>query len=323
MDVSEIKIAFGAYYLKNGQNLKRIKNMPFQGEVISKYTTLVKTDETVFQMAQAKIKSIVQSFQKEWTPKNAVSFIPNEIRQYHFKVDETIDPDDIEATWLGFLASNDLKRADWPLIKYLIETLYMPQINKDMELMEYFKGKYQAPQFGVPGVTGQSMNGLGYFLEKGINAGTMNSIPLGALTVDTIFDQVEHFADNINEEFQGMDLNIYMDPKWHRAYLRDKRAQGFYTIDGATRIKSDVDFTPFSVVSLPGMYGSNQIFATPQDNVIHLTKKSENKSKVNIEESKRSVFFMADWWEGVGFGMDGCVWSNLLPASGSGSGSAA
>jgi len=52
-----------------------------------------------------------------------------------------------------------------------------------------------------------------------------------------------------------------------------------------------------------------------------LTKKSENKSNVNIEESKRTVSFMTDWWEGVGFGINEAVWSNLLPGSGSGSAS--
>lgn len=321
MEISEILAAYGAYYLKNGQNLKRILNMPFQGEVFSQHSTLIKTDETIYQLAEAKINSIVQAFQKDWTPKNAAAFVPNEIRQYHFKVDETIDPDDVEATWLGFLSSEDLKRSEWPLIKYLVETMYMPKIQSDMELLEYFKGVYVPPTPGLAGDTGKSMNGLGYLLRKGVNDGTMNSINIGVLTADTIFDQVEAFADGINELFQGVPMKIVMDPKWHRAYMRDKRAQGFFTLDNSSKIKSDVDFTPFEVVNLPGMVGTNQIFATPKSNLIHLTKKSQNKTRVHIEESKRSVFFMADWWEGAGFGMNGCVWSNLLP-QGSGSGSA-
>ena len=322
MDIQELLTAFGKYYLNNGQNLKRIKNMPFQGEVLTKYATLIKTDETVYRLAQARINSIVQSFQKTWTPKNAAKFVPKEIRQYHFKIDEDVQPDDIEASWLGFLASSSQKRTDWPLIKYLIETLYMPQIQKDMELKEYYKGVFIEPEIGNAGSTGSSMNGIQYLLKEGVENSTINSIHLGPLHKDTIFDQIELFADSIAEEFQGMGMNVMLSPKWHREYMRDKRAQGFYQIDGAAQIKNDIDFTPFSVVGIPGMYGTDDIFATPKENLLHLTKKSENKTNVHLEESKRTVSFMTDWWEGLGFGINEAVWTNIRPSgSGSGSGS--
>ena len=43
-----------------------------------------------------------------------------------------------------------------------------------------------------------------------------------------------------------------------------------------------------------------------------LKKNENNKSNIKIEEYQRSVSFLADWWEGIGFGINGIVWTNLL-----------
>jgi hypothetical protein len=32
-----------------------------------------------------------------------------------------------------------------------------------------------------------------------------------------------------------------------------------------------------------------------------------------IEESKRQVFFMSDWYEGIGFGLNEAVWTTMAP----------
>jgi len=39
-----------------------------------------------------------------------------------------------------------------------------------------------------------------------------------------------------------------------------------------------------------------------------------------MEEAKRNVAIMADWWEGLGFGINQAVWTNIQE-TGSGSGS--
>lgn len=313
MDVSEIKTAYGAYYEKSGQNKNRILGMLSQGLVTPGICTPIKTDDTVYKLAQLRINSIVQSFQKGWTPKHATAIEPNELKLYHFKVDEDIWPDDIEAIWLGFLAGDSVKRKDWPLIKFLIEHKdqgYIAKINSDMELLEYGKGVYQAPTSGTPGDTGKSMDGLEIQLQRGVDGETMNSIALGALDPDGIFDQVEKFTDGIAETYQHVAMDVCMSPKWAKLYHRDKRASGFYTINSGKEINADIDFTPQRVKGLPSLSGTDTIFATPKPNLLHLTKKSKNKTNINIEESRREVSFMCDWWEGIGFGMDAAVWTN-------------
>jgi len=318
MDITAIISEFGAYYENSGQNKTRILTMLSQGLATPGFCTAAKTDDTVFKLGRLTMGDIVQSFQKGWTPKNPMAFKPNELRLHKLKIDEDIDPDDIEATWLGFLASNSINRKEWPLIKFLIEHPdqgIIAAINRDMETKEYGHGIFVEPTADIPGVTGQSMNGLIFLLQTGVNAGTINDINIGALDKDTIFDQVEAFVDGISEVYQNVAMNVHMSPKWAKYYHRDKRSQGFYTLSSDADIKNTIDFMPQNVVPLPSLNGSDVIFATPKTNLIHLTKKSANKTNIKLEESKRTVSLLADWWEGLGFGIDAAVWTNIQAVS--------
>ena len=314
MNVSEIITAYGAYYLNSGQNMARIRGLISQGLVTPGICTPIVTDDTVYQLGRLALGNIVQSFQKGWTPKNAAAFTPNELRTYRFKVDEEIDADDIESTWLAFLKNNDPDRKNWPLIKFLIEHPeqgYLAKINSDMELNEYGKGVYAAPTPGTAGDAGKGMNGLIKQLQVGVDGGTINSIDIETLAKASIFDQVELFIDGISEIYQHVAMNVCMSPAWAKAYLQDKRAQGFYTIPSDKSVNLGIDFTPQQIVALPSLNGTDVIFATPKTNLLHITSKSSNKTNIRIESARREVSFFCDWREGLGFGMDAAVWTNL------------
>ena len=95
MNVSEIITAFGAYYLNSGQNMNNILRMLTQGAVTPSFMTPIKTEETIYRMSSVTVGSLVQSFQKDWTPSDPGIFVPNEIRKRHMKIDIDIFPDDI------------------------------------------------------------------------------------------------------------------------------------------------------------------------------------------------------------------------------------
>ncbi len=315
---SEIIAEYGAFYIDAGQNKKRILQMLSQPRQITAFATPIKTDDTIFRLANAAFRSLVQPFQKAFTQKGGVDIIPNEIRQYRFKIDDEFMPDELVSTWLGFLTQNSVSRADWPFVKWLIENYYAKQIDKDMELNEYYKGVYATPQAGVAGLLGTGMNGLQLQLQAGVDAETINSIPLGALDVSTIFDQVESFTDDIAEVYQGIKMNVFMSHHWYKKYLQDKRAQLFYQKTSDQQIDAGIDFTPLSVKPLASMVGTDDIFCTPVENFLYVTPATLTKNLFKLEESKRAVAVMADWSEGLGFGVNQAVWTNILP-SGSGS----
>ncbi len=312
---------YGAYYINAGQNAKRILTMLSQGREITRFATPVKTDDTIFRLANATFRSLVQPFQKTFTQKGGTEIVPKEIRQYRFKIDDEFMPDELYATWLGFLTAPNVNRKDWPFVKWLVEHYYKKQIDQDMELNEYFNGVYQAPTAGVAGSDGTGMDGVLKLLTDGVNAAKMKSIDIGALNEATIFDQVEEFTDEISEVYQGIKMNVNMSRKWWKKYMQDKRAQGFYQKTSDKEITSEIDFTPLDVKPLASMVGSDVIFCTPRENFIHVSPASLNRNNFKVEEAKRSVAVMGDWSEGLGFGIDEIVWTNLLK-SGSGSTSA-
>lgn len=318
LTVSSVVSAYGSYYENGGQNEKRVLQLLTQGRQLPGYCTPMVTNETIFRLANSTIGEIVQGFQKSFTAKGGIEIKPNEIRLYHLKVDDEFQPDDLQATWLAFFANlPEPERKNWPFVKWAIEKHYLPRIDQDMELNAYYKGVYSAPSTGVAGSAATAFQGLQAQLQAGVDDGTINTVSMnGDLDKNTIFDQVELFTDGISNEYQGVEMNVFMSPYWYKKYMQDKRAQGFFTKYNANEIDGNIDFTPLNVKPLAAMTGTNDVFCTPKANLLWLY--SADKKTLKLEEAKRSVALMADWWEGLGFGVNQAVWTNIAQ-TGSGS----
>lgn len=308
----DIVTEYGAYYIAGSANESRLKRLLLFGRETTKYATPVKTNDTVYRLAQSSMSSMVQSFQKAFTPKGDITFTPNPIEVFKLKVDLEVYPDDIEDNWLGFLASNDLTRKDWPLIRYILESHAFGKIDDDMERNEYYKGVYSAPVAGTAGVNGTAMNGV----KQALMNPSVNRLTMPALNATTIYDTLENAYDQIGEEYQTTNMIICVAPKWKRAFLKDKRALGYYTKTDANQIDDSLDFSPARVIGLPSMIGTDDVWITTKENFLHVTKKGENAAKVNVEESKRCVNIMTDWYEGLGFGINELVWTNVAEDGG-------
>lgn len=309
--ISSIVSEFGAYYIDAGQNKKRLLGMLTQGRELTRYATPIKTNDTLYRLGNTSFNNIVQPFQKTFTQKGGAEIKPKEIRVFNFKIDDEFYPDEMKATWLGFLAAHNVNRKDWPLVKWLFEVYYKKQIDSDMELNEYYNGEFVEPTAGTPGANGTGMNGLKKLLQVGVDAGTVNSVDIGALAVATIFDQVELFTDGISEVYQGLDMNVFMSRYWYKKYMQDKRAQGFYQKSSDKDFDDNIDFTPQSVKPLAALAGTDDIWCTPKANLLHITPETLTKNNFKVEESKRSVAVLGDWWETLGFGVDQAVWTNI------------
>lgn len=319
--VSSIVSEYGSYYENAGQNKARVLRELFQGLITPQYMTQIKTDDTIYKMAKATIGTLVQAFQKGFTPKGGHTFTARPIEMFHLKADDSFYPDDIVGTWLGFLEGMEIpERKAWPIVRYLIEEAYLPQMAQDIELYEIFSGNHVTPAEGVAGTTGESMDGIRKLLLAGLTDGTMNHISLPTPTQDNIFDCVELFVDGISEVYQGVPMNLFMSNTLKKWYLRDKRAQGFYQKTGDNQIDSGIDFTPNSVVGLPSMGSSKIFFATPKSNFIYVTKRTTGMNNFEIQGIERIVKVLTDFWIGVGFGINEVVWVANANGSGSGSG---
>jgi hypothetical protein len=300
---------FGSYYLPEGQNEARLLSGLRQKSVTTTHAKPIIHDGDVYRFANVTLGGIVQGFQKAFTASGNIEFKPNEIRLRNLKIDLSLFPDDVKGSWLGFLSSlTDDERKNWPIVRYLLEKEVLPQIPHDLETAAYFKGAYSAPTPGTATTVAQVMDGLKSIITTA-QAGDANTIVLtDAITEENAFDRVEEFVDGLSElTDKGVKTKMYMDPKILRWYNRDKRNTHGTDVNYDPS-KPVVDFTNVELVGLPSMSGEKMIWATPVDNFLYIRKANGMKSP-RVEESKREVFLMTDWWEGLGFGYDALVYA--------------
>ena len=305
---TDIVTEFGDYYINEGQNEQRLLAAIRQPAVTTTHATPIITENDVYRSANANIGEIVQAFQKAFTAKGDLTFTPNEIRLRNLKVDLSLYPDDVKGKWLGFLAGMEpAERAQWPIVRYLLEKQVVPQIPNDMELKAYYKGVYAAATPGTATTTAATMDGLGTIITTGLT-GNMNTVTLtDAIDETNAFERVEEFVDGIDSLLDGENIKLFMDPKIVRWYLRDKRNTHGTDVNYDPK-KPTVDFTNVSIVGLPSMKGEKRIWATTEGNFVYLRKQNGMKTP-KVEESKREVFLMLDWWEAVGFEYDELVFA--------------
>ena len=306
---TNIVTEFGAYYINENQNMDRLLSAIRQKSVTPSYAKPLITDSDVYRFSNVVLGEVVQAFQKAFTAKGNITFEPNEIRLRNIKVDLSLFPDDVKASWLGFLSSIDVQeRADWPITRYLLEKEVVPAIPSDMETKAYFKGVYAAHTPGTATTTAAVMDGIKKLLDDGVTGSTMQSVTLSAApTTSNIFEMVEEFVNNFDAALAGTPMRVYMSPSWVRAYYRDRRNTYGGNVDYSAE-KKVIDFMEnVELVALPSMEGTNYIWATPVENFLYL-RKTNGMATPKVEEQKREVFLMLDWWEGIGFGYDSLVY---------------
>lgn len=302
MTISDIVTQYGAYYKKGSQNEARIFQQLRAATKTTDALTVVATDDTIWQAAQATMTRVLQPFQKAFTPIDGLTITPEEIRMYKLKVDVEDYPDDLEATWLGFLAGNGTDRKEWPFIRWYLEQQIIPQAKQDEEINEIFYGDYAAPTPGTAGSAGTAMKGLRKLILNHINSGRITPITTGALSsnLTTFVAQIEDFADDINTKYWGIPMQLNMSEQNARKFFRAYRAK--YGMDTDYKGgKGEVPFTNLTVNGLPSMVGSDGIWCTPKANAVKLIKKTENINGFQIESVDRKVKMFSDWWTGVGF----------------------
>lgn len=313
MDVSAIVSEFGAYYIKGGQNETRLVKKLYEKSMTEQAFTTVVTDETKWRGSEAVIDRLLQPFQKGWTPIGTATFTPIEIDAFKLKLDFEDYPDDLEATWLGFLADNNLDRKVWPFIRWLVEQHIIPKMQEDYELNEIFAGVYAAPTPGTAGGAGTAMNGVKAIRNAHITAGRITPITSGALATDPLdfVDQIEAFCDSINTKYWNAPMDLNLAQQLERRFVRGMERKYGRNLDykGAGTM---VEGTQINLVGRPSMNGSDIIWATPKTNAVRLVKKSANMNQVRIENVDRKVKLYTDFWTGIGFLIPEIVFTNDL-----------
>jgi len=311
MDIADIITEFGAYYIKNDANMTRLYKQLTYTEKTASMLTPFFTDDTIYRASEARIARVLQPFQKAWTPISQAQFVPVQIEMFKMKIDSQEYPDDLEGTWLGFLAGDGIDRKQWPFIRWFVEVLLLPKAKEDYELYEIFKGVHANPTPGTAGAAGTTIDGLRKAINTQVTGGRITPITLGAVPTDPtdMVDYVEEFADGINKLYWDIPMQVAMTQANERLYKRGLRAKYGRDLD-FTGTNAKIKETNLEVIGLPSMVGVGKIWCTPKENVLHLQKKTQNKQAIYIDSIDRLVKMFTDWWAGVGFIIPEIVFTN-------------
>ena len=313
LETADIKLQFGAYYLNNGQNLSRLYELLRRATSTESMFTPINTNDTIWRAAKTLYTRVVQPFQKAFTPLASVTFVPVEIKQFKMKVDAQEYPDDLEASWLGFLDGDDIDRKAWPFVRWYVESYLIPQIKQDIELLEIYQGVYQAPTNGTPGAAGTSLDGLKKTINGHISAGRITPIATGALASDPsdFVDQMEEWVDDINKAYWNIPMVLGISESNARKFLRgQERKYGKYTGGGALGLT--INNTNITLAGLPSHQNTDKFWCTPKANAVMLRKRIENQTKVQVENVDRLLKFFTDFSMGIGFIIPEIVFTNDL-----------
>jgi hypothetical protein len=309
--IADIIAQFGAYYIDSQQNLDRIHQQLFEVGGTQDAFTTTPTEDTVLRYSEAEVSEVLQPYQDAFTAKGGVDFKPVSIPLYQVKVDQRFNPNNLAASWLGFLTDKKTDRTTWPFIKWFIEAYLLPKIKEDMELAAIYKGVYVAPTAGTPGAASTSMNGVRKLINDGITATDITAIVTGApnATPATWAGQVETFLKAIPEKYWATPMELNMSRTLALRFKEGMRTKYNLNYALADDLSTLLDF-PVTVKGRGSMIGSNKIWMTPKNNARRATKWGENQNMFEIEKVDREVKIYTDWWEGVGLVIPGIVFTN-------------
>lgn len=322
----EIITEFGAFFKNIGQGQKDLIKMYSQAdETTAIFDDVSTTDDQRVTKVTAAGGRIVQSFQKAFTPRgSAIEFKIRPINLTQFKIDELINPDEISRSWLGFLEGlPEVERKNWPIVRYIIEAHYKPQVIADFEETEIFGGVYAAPTVGSSSLVGASMNGIKKITNDNITAGRTAPLSMSsAIPPTNPADMVEwciEFVRKIDKKTVGDVEYLNMSRENAQVFV-----DGMYNLNGYYVREADLLKVPKSHIKIRGkvlpsgehilglrsFQGSNKVIATVKKNAALIRRNGRNSDKFEMQASDRSVKLMADWWFGIGFWVPEYVYTN-------------
>jgi hypothetical protein len=319
LTATDIISDYGDYYVDEGQNAQRMRRLLYHGFESADFFRPIPTDDSVYRMANSELSEILQPFQKGWTPKGDTTFTPAPIETYKMKIDVSEQPDDIDRTWLGFLTSNNLDRAQWPLIRWWIEEHVIGRQNEDLELEAVYSGEYAAPTPGTAGDASTAMTGFKKIINDAVDNGDIpsgNVINTGSFTTSnaqTFVEEIIDFCKEVNTRYRRrVPMKMALGDEYQMLWL-----QGIFekfNVNYMSMPEGNDNRVPFArnirISFLPSMGSSQKIILTPENNAVMPVRGMENIGRFKVESEKRVVNAFTDYALGVGFPLFKAVWTN-------------
>lgn len=311
---ADIVTEFGAYYKDGGNKASDIAVKLLVRSDTEKLFNRRITKDTIKQGASAQFTEVLQSFQKQWTPKSSVEFIPLSQPLFNLKIDAQEYPDELKESWLAFLADDGLSRKEWPFVRWYIHSL-IDKSHEDYETKIIFGGQYVAPVPGTAGAAKDSADGIKVQINRmaASPSNPLNLLALGAVPTDPVdfVNYLEEFESLMTEDNEilaqntdGYHMSKVLAQRFKNG-MRKKYNTNYAQADIVTLIDSGRP-----VVGLNSHAGSTKIWATPAINRIQYVKGISNENKMSVENIDRLVKIYTDYWKSAGYWNPAWLYTN-------------
>ena len=310
--LSALQSEYGSFYQKGSQNEKNLLSKIYREAEFDKLFTVIPTTDTVLRNVRVSSGAVLQAYQDQFTAKGGVTLNPATIQLFKVKADDSLTPDQIEASYVGFLAGQGQDKAQWPIVRWWIENVLFKQFAEDIDT-NAFSAVYSAPTAGTAGAASAALDGLlkvikARIADSSIPAG--NIIATGENDTDpvTFVEQVEALVDGIPDYLRKrLPLDIMMNTTLEQRFKQGMRTK--YNANYAqAAISTHVDYPNIKIIGVSAMSGSAKLIASTQENRILGVKREAQI--VDIQKNGRVIEVYHDHWRGYGFADTRYVFTN-------------
>lgn len=283
---------------------------------------LIPTDKTQVRRVKAAVDQVLQRFQAQATPNGIISLTPRSIDLQDLKYELEIEPDEIEDSYLSFMANPDNNdRKSWTITQFVMNEMMIQKGRENYELSEVYKGIAAAIVPGTPSALGASFNGLGKLIADNIADYSVVAGPAAWSTDPVDFvTQIEEWLEACRATSE-VNRSI-IDNAVDKIYMSQTLAQRFMT---GMKAKYNVNYAQVNspmavfvapniqVVGLPSMSSVNRVIMTFKENRAAYIKRPNSENGMGISEANPyKPMLYAKFWKGIGFWHPSYVFINQL-----------
>lgn len=246
--------------------------------------------------------NVVQAFSDKWTPFGEVQFAKKMIKDYHQKVNFSINPYDVYGSWVEDLYHEEKKPADMPISKYIVEMI-KKQIISDLDGLS-INGLFDANQIGATNPTyGRSMNGLNKTVDDMVldTSNPVFSIPVDSALANKPVDRVTKFEKGLPSK--GKVSNIFISLEEFNDYVeqRETPANQYINFNDPQRGKTKYGR---NIIGVPGLK-KGRIIAWYDGNLFRLYDRKDNPATIDdVQVQDYMVKLFSQWHLGYDFAVN-------------------
>jgi len=270
---------------------------------LNKYAKQITAIKGKYVAPHSVMSHVVQGFTAVWSEMGATQIKSNELTNYRQKVNFPILPDEIEGSYLAWANEENVSREDRSISRYIASILEEKVIDDIDDLS--INAVYDA---GDLGTYGKGMNGIVTILEAGINEtvisiakNPMYLIPSMVFTPTTMVEKITEFEKAVPTKLRKFIKRIYVGTDKLQDYILDYEDtfNTSTTYKDGDKVKTRLN--KWEIIGLDKLEGSDLIFATPDDNLLHLIDLFDKPQVTDVEKFEYKVKIYMEWWLGYGF----------------------